>query len=276
MPPSTSIALSGPSPPPSTTASRAGWSGQLQLGPLRLPVKAYPALVVPSQGPLHQIHVGCGRRISQRKVCPQHGELTAAEIGKAFDYGPNDRVALTEAELDSLTSPDDKTIHVEHLIPSDKFETSLLSGRSMFLVPMHAAAEPNYAQAVALFGRTGIWAIGRMILSDQQRAIALRAESRRLLAYVLHWPEHRRAYPGAEIDPSSVAPGELRALEKALLPLHKSFAWEEYRDEGTDRLNQLIAAKVSARQVQIDPRRGTTPKRPKNSAAAVARSPRAA
>jgi len=230
-----------------------------------LPEKAYPALVAPSQGPLHQIHVGCGERISQRKVCPRHGELAAADIGKAFEYGPGDRLPLTEAELEALAPPDDKTIHVEHLMPTDRFEPSLLSGRSLFLVPAHPIGEPSYAQTLALLAGQSIWAVGRMILSDQRRIVALRAEGRRLLLYVLHWPEHRRAYPGAEVDTSSIATGELRALEKALLSLHKSFAWEAYRDESSERLNELIAAKVAARRTRsVDPR-SVAPKRLKTS-----------
>jgi len=276
MPPATAIAPVGANPPPSA-AARASWTGQFALGPLTLPIKAYPALVVPSQGPLHQIHVGCGERISQRKVCPQHGELTTADIGKAFEYGPNDQLALTDEELASLSPTDDKTIHVEHLMPSDKFESSLLSGRSLFLAPAHVVAESLYARAVALLSQQPSWAVGRMILSDQRRAIAIRVENRHLLLYVLHWPEHRRAYPGTDVDTASVTPSELRVLEKALLPLHKSFAWEAYRDEGAQRLNQLIAEKIAARQVQATARRGTATKRPKGvPCAAVTRSRQAA
>ncbi|MBA4017571.1 MAG: hypothetical protein C0483_10400 [Pirellula sp.] len=264
------------SPTLSPVGSRASWSGQLTLGPLTFPLKAYPALVVPSQGPLHQIHMGCGVRISQRKFCPQHGELTAAEIGKAFEFGPNDQLPISESELDSLAPTDDKTIRVEHLVRSDKFETSLLSGRSLFLAPSHVMAESGYAQAVVLLSHAGAWGIGRMVLADQRRAIAVRAEGFRLLLYVLHWPEHRRACPGADIDTSSVTPSEMRALEKALLPLHKSFAWEEYRDEGAERLNRLIAAKLASRQGPSAIRRGTTSKRSKGAARAVSRARQAA
>lgn len=276
MSPATAIAPVGADSPPSA-AARASWTGQFALGPLTLPVKAYPALVVPSQSSLHQIHVGCGERISQRKVCPQHGELTAAEIGKAFEYGPNDQLALTDEELASLVPTDDKTIHVEHLVPSDKFESSLLSGRSLFLAPAHVVAESPYTRAVALLSQHSIWAVGRMILSDQRRTIAVRVEDRHLLLYVLHWPEHRRAYPGTDVDMASVTPSDVRALEKALLPLHKSFEWEAYRDEGAQRLNQLIAAKIAARQVQATARRGTATKRSKAMpGTAVARSRQAA
>src|SRR5689334_20323043 len=107
---------------PAGTASRASWSGQLVFGPLAVPVKAYPALVAPSSGPLHQIHAGCGARISHRRVCPTHGEIPSEEIGKAFEYAPGDPLVLSPAELESLAAVDDKTIRVESLLPPDMIE----------------------------------------------------------------------------------------------------------------------------------------------------------
>lgn len=240
----TVLATPSPSVAP---ACRASWTGTLQLGPTELPVKAYPALVVPSGGPLHQIHHTCGERISQRKVCPQHGELAAADIGKAFEYAPHDRIALTDEELARLTPPDDRTIRIEHLVPDAKFEMTLLSGRSLYLTPLHRAGDSFYARALGVLRRLAVWAVGNMVLSEQRRAVAVRAEQGRLLLFVLHWPEHRRAYPGPDLNDSPAPPTELRALEKQLLPLHRSFAWETYRDEAAARLNALIETKVAAR-----------------------------
>ena len=249
MSPSASVCREGPGGPPPSTVSRASWSGQLELGPLKLPVKAYPALVAPSHGPLCQIHSGCSERVSQRKVCPKHGELTAADIGKAFEFGPNDPLTFSAQELDSLSPADDETIRIEHLLPDKMLDYSLLSGRTLYLAPAHPAAEPFYARAVAILNRQSTWAVGRMVLSEQRRAVGVRVDSSRLLLCVLHWPEHQRAYPGVDVDVAAVTPAELRALEKALVPLHKSFRWEEYRDQGAERLNALIAAKLEERQV---------------------------
>lgn len=271
MPSASTITPTATSPPQQAPGSRASWSGQLQFGPLTLPVKAYPALVVPTSGPLHQIHLACGERISQRKVCPKHGELTAAEIGKAFEFGPNDRLTLSTDELTALAPADDQTIHVEHLLPHEQFETAFLSGRSLYLVPSHSAAEPAYARAVAILGRNGSWAVGRMVLSDQRKPVAVRAEQQRLLLYVLHFPEYRRACPAFDLNVGEIGAGELRALEKSLLPLHKSFAWEEYRDEGAERLNDLITAKVAARNA---PRESPASKRTKVAAPSSANAPR--
>lgn len=241
---------------PTAASGRASWSGQLELGPLKLPVKAYPALVVPTNGPLHQIHTACGRQISQRKVCPEHGELAAEAIGKAFKLSPEESIPLAADELASLSPDDESSIRIEHLLPLGKIDLSLLSGRTMFLAPTQPAVGSIYARAVAALDRLSHWGIGRMVLSDLRRLVAVGSDGARLLLLVLHWPEYRRACPASDIDTSSIPAAEVRGLEKALAPLLKSFAWDDYRDEGADRLNQLIAAKLADRSAK--PQRGRT------------------
>ena len=94
-----------------------------------------------------------------------------------------------------------------------------------------------------------------MILSDTRRLVAVGSDGARLLLFVLHWPEHRRAYPAADVD-TSIPAADIRNLEKSLTPLFKSFAWDEYGDEGSQRLNRLISAKLSARSAKpVKPQR---------------------
>lgn len=254
--------------PPAAIGGRASWTGQLELGPLKLPVKAYPALVMPTNGPLHQIHIACGRRISQRKFCSEHGELAGEAIGKAFELSPEESIPLTANELTSLSPEGDSSIRIEHLLPLEKIDLSLLSGRMLFLAPTQPAVELLYARAVAALDRLRHWGVGRMVLSDTRRLVAVGNDGARLLLLVLHWPEYRRACPASDVDTSSVPAAEVRSLEKALAPLLKSFAWDEYRDEGADRLNQLIAAKLADRSAK--PQRGRTGASSRTSRARVA------
>lgn len=232
---------------PTAGGSRAGWCGQLELGPLKVPVKAYPALVVPTNGPLHQIHLACGRRISQRRVCPEHGELASDEIGKAFELTAEESIPLSADELASLSPADDSSIRIEHLLPWEKVDLSLLSGRTMYLAPAQPAVDSLYARAVLVLGRLRSWAVGRMVLSDTRRLVSVGSDRTRLLLLVLHWPEHRRPFPAADVDLTSVPALDVRSLEKALTSMFKSFAWGEYGDEGAQRLNRLIAEKLAVR-----------------------------
>src|SRR5690606_30857441 len=101
---------------------------------------------------LHQVHQGCGERIQYRKQCPIHGQVEEEEIAKAFSFAPSDQLELTAEELASLKPEDDKSIHIEHLIPGSKMDLALLSGRSLHLVPAHAAAAANYTLLVQTLG----------------------------------------------------------------------------------------------------------------------------
>lgn len=228
-------------------SSRASWAGQLSLGSLSIPVKAYPALVVPSAGPLHQVHMSCGQRLSQRKTCPIHGDVESTEIAKAFEYAPTDHLVLSEDELKSLAATDDHTIRIQSLLAPNQFDFTLLSGRSMYLGAAHIAALPELAMAVAILHNRGAFAIGSMVLSDVRRPVAVRSNGQDLLLYVLHFPEHRRANPCATNNLTTVSAQELRTAERAMLSLYKSFSWSEYRDESVARLNDLIAVKIAQR-----------------------------
>src|SRR5690242_6178598 len=75
-------------------ASRASWTGQIAIGKLVVPVKAYAAVVNSTASSLHQVHARCGQSIQYRKTCPKHGEVTAEEIAKAYSYAPDDQVIL--------------------------------------------------------------------------------------------------------------------------------------------------------------------------------------
>ena len=125
-------------------AGRAAWCGQLQLGDFQLPVKAFPATVTSRDSSLCQIHAACGGRIQQCRFCPQHGELSAGEIGKAYAYGPDDLVGLSAAELAQLDAADEKTITLRRFVSETDFDLCLLSGRAFYLVPAHTAAGADY------------------------------------------------------------------------------------------------------------------------------------
>ncbi len=116
-------------------ASRASWCGQLKLGTLCVPVKAYAAIATPPEIPLRQLHCVCGERIEYKKCCPQHGEVPAEEIIKGYPYQPDQYVRLTEEERASLQPTDEKTSDLEHFLDPAAIDLVLLAGRSLYLTP---------------------------------------------------------------------------------------------------------------------------------------------
>ena len=87
--------------------SRASWCGQLKLGTLSVPVKAYAAIATPPEIPLRQLHALCGAGIEYKKWCPTHGAVPNEEIVKGYPYQPDEYVRLSEEELTSLQPTDE-------------------------------------------------------------------------------------------------------------------------------------------------------------------------
>ena len=250
--PVSSVAVS-PLPVVPVPAGRATWCGQIRLGETRFPVKAFAANVASPNGPLCQVHAGCGRKIQQRKHCPVHGELTAAEIGKAFPYGPDRLIPLTADELASLAAPDDKTISITRFVTTCNFDLCLLAGRSLFLLPENRVAHPDYGAVVLAMQLSGAWGVGEVVFSGRRLLVALESRSGRLVLHLLRWPAQRRGCP--VLDPPVDAPPKQRVTAIGRHIAHNSgaIAWGELSDDWDQRLTALVQKKLA-------PRNGVKPK----------------
>lgn len=229
----------------SPASARSYWSGQIVVGSVTVPVKAYAAIAAPSNSALHLIHLDCGQPIAQPRTCPAHGPVSTDDIAKVFRFAPGDDVVLSPTDLDSLKPQDDGQLRIEHLLTSPGFDLSLTSGRTLFLVPAHASAAPEYGVVCSLLAKHDLWGVGQAVLHDRRQLIGLHVVQDVLTVFVLHWPQARRACPVFDRTPGD--PQRLRQLEKETLLLRKSFAWDEYRDDYEPRLTELVRAKIAAR-----------------------------
>ncbi len=229
----------------SPASARSSWSGQIVVGSVTVPVKAYAAIASPSNSALHMIHRDCGQPITQPRTCPTHGPVTTDDIAKVFQFAPGDDVVLSPTDLDSLKPQDEGQLRIEHLLKSPGFDLSLTSGRTLFLVPAHAVAASEYGVVCSLLAKHDLWGVGRAVLHDRSQMIGLHVVQDLLTAFVLHWPQARRTCP--TFDRTPVDPQRVRQLEKETLQLRKSFAWGEYQDDCEPRLTELVRAKIAAR-----------------------------
>ena len=263
------VAIKNPSfvPP----ASRSSWSGTLKLGAITVPLKGYSAAVTQRDSPLHLVHVGCGSRIQQPRRCPKHGEVSSEQIVKAFEFAPDDDIVLTEDELNQLKANDDQVIHVERLLSARQLDVFLLSGRTLNLIPAHAAAADAYQLVITALARADEWGLGRLVMSDRQQLIGLRAVDQHLALHILHWPAQWRACPVFE-TPKPPALTDVERLSASLSPLRKPFEWSDFQDDFDQKLTDLVSRKLAARQrgkptvvvkgepTKSTPRRTTTPR----------------
>jgi DNA end-binding protein Ku len=229
-------------------ASRASWCGQLKLGTLCVPVKAYAAIAAPPEIPLRQLHAVCGERIEYRKCCPQHGEVPPEEIVKGYPYQPEQYVRLSEEELTGLQPADEKTIYLEHFLDASLLDMVLLSGRSLYLAPANPAARRSFSTVHQALRRSGKWAIGRVVFSGKWQIVAIRPVDHVLLVHTLYHPAQRRALLNPEGGDVEVSPQDLRPLLRIIDTTAGEIPWADYQDDYERRLTEMIEAKVTASQ----------------------------
>jgi len=234
-------------------ASRASWCGQLKLGTLCVPVKAYPAIATPPDIPLRQLHAVCGQRIEYRKCCPEHGEVPAEEIVKGYPYQPDQYVRLAEEELASLQPTDEKTIHLAHFLDPAAVDLVLFAGRSLYLAPANPAARRPFVTVLQSLHRSGKWAVGRVVFSGKWQLVVIRPVDQVLLVHTLYHPAQRRALVNSEGGEVELSQQDLRPFLLLIDTNDGEVPWGDYQDDMERRLTELVEAKVAAAQ---NPRAG--------------------
>jgi len=224
---------------------RSSWCGELKLGSLLVPVKAFATVQSSSGTQLCQVHAGCGSRVVQPRRCPKHGLLEPDQIGKAFPYSPGQLVELSPTDLQSLAPQDEKTIVLEQFFDCESLDLVLLAGRSLQLTPSHAAAAPLYAAAVSGLTKTHKWALGHVVFSGRRQLIVVRPESHRLILHTLHDPRQLHS-PVALTDGEDDAPQQIvKEICKAIKRGAGPITWANLGDDAAQRLAALVNARVN-------------------------------
>jgi Ku protein len=197
--------------------------------------------------------------------------VLSEQIVKAFEFAPDDDIVLSDDELNELKPNDDQVIHIKHLLPARRVDVSLVSGRTLNLIPAHAAATDAYQLVVAALARADEWGIGRVAMSERQQLVGLRVADQRLVLHVLHWPAQWRACPAFEAPKPPVL-ADVERLSTSLASLRLPFVWSDFQDEFDKKLTDLVSRKLAARQrrkpavvvkdepTKSTPRRTTTPR----------------
>jgi DNA end-binding protein Ku len=239
---------------------RPSWSGLLQFRLVGIPLKAYPAVRTRDLPSGHFLHAACGQRLRYAKHCPVHGPVDNAAIVRGYEYGPGQHVLVEPEELDHLRPAQDKALRLERFLSPAQLDPLLFAGRSLYLVPDGAAAEPGYAVLRAALMQRQRWALGRMVLGGYRQVMLVRPAGSVLVAQVLHYPEQVRSCPLAAQPAPDAASEEMRLAGMLIDAASGVVEWSAYRDQAAEELKALIEAKLEGQPVTAaEPTRALLP-----------------
>ena len=225
-------------------ASRSSWCGQLRLGDLGVPVKAYAAIATPPETPLRQLHNLCGQRIEYRKWCPKHGAVSPEEIVKGYPYQPDHYVQFSADELSQLQPEDNQTIHLKHFLDPSMVDLVLFAGRSLSLAPANPAAQQPFATIQQAIRQSAKWGIAQVVFSNKRQIVLVRPEETILMLHTLYHPSLRRTLADGGMEGHCVPAKDLRPLLRIIESADETVSWSDLHDDTDQRLAELVQTKL--------------------------------
>lgn len=236
---------------------RSSWSGYLKLSLVSVPVKAYTASN--SSGgriSLNQLHAECHSRIRYQKVCPIHGEVSQDEIVSGYEYAKGQYVVIDPTELEKLRTPSDKSITIDAVVSDGTIDQVYLSERNYYLLPDGAIGYKPYNLILKALNEEHLQAVARVVLANRESLVLLRPYEGVLTMTVLNYKHEVKEPAGFrdEIVATELSDQEVKLTKQLIEGMQQEdFDLGVYKDEYTERLTQVIEAKVAGQEIVSQP-----------------------
>ena len=193
---------------------------------------------------LNQLCKDSKERIKYRKYCPHcDKEITNTDIIKGYQYAENRYVTLTQDELESLKSDQDKNLTVQYFCKPSEISDILLD-RCYYLVP-EIESEKDYSMFRKAMSANRVVAICEIALSTQMELVALFPTKREIIAFVLFYENEINECPA--IMQHRIPKENMDILKYDIIKMTKSFDWNSHFDKYQVKLRKLITDKIPKR-----------------------------
>jgi DNA end-binding protein Ku len=238
-------------------AGPPSWKGHLRVSLVTVPVKAYTAT---ARGggriQLNQLHEECHSRIQHKKTCVIHGEVPSHEIVSGYEYSRGQYVIVDPAELDKLRTPNERALSIQEFIPPDSLDPICFTDRTYYLLPEGPVGQKPFAVLQQAMVEEKRYGIGQIVLHGREHLVVLRPIQNLLAMTVLLYDAQITTPEAFEEDVIPVeASEEEMQLAKTLIDTCtvRKLDYARYEDKYTEKLTQLIEAKVAGQEIVAPP-----------------------
>lgn len=234
-------------------ALHSSWKGYLKISLVSIPLKAYTASSSSTRPiTLNQLHAECKSRIQYKKSCPIHGEVPNDEIVSGYEFAKGQYAIIDTDEIEKLRTEGDKSINLATFVPDDTVDPLYLSGQTYYLVPDGPVGQKPYALVQNCLREGRLNGIGTVLISGKEKLVRLRAADRLLAMDVLQYETQVKkpeSFTDELVDTGST-PEEVKLTESLVEAMTTdAFDPTAYKDEYTEKLTQLIEAKVEGKEL---------------------------
>ncbi|MEU5341063.1 Ku protein [Streptomyces sp. NPDC020766] len=231
---------------------RSIWNGAISFGLVSIPIKLVNATESHSIS-FRQIHLEDGGRIRYRKVCElEEREVSAPEIGKAYEDADGSMIPITDEDLASLPIPTARTIEIVAFVPADRIDP-LQMDTAYYLAANGVPAAKPYTLLREALKRSQKVAIAKFALRGRERLGMLRVVDDVIAMHGLLWPDEIRTPESVAPDSSVTVRDKELDLADALMDTLGEVDLNDLHDDYREAVEELIAAKASGEKMPAAP-----------------------
>lgn len=163
-------------------ATRPTWQGYLRLSLVSCPVALYTGASRTSEVHFNMLHKTTHNRIRMIPTDPETGPVDRSDIVKGYEVEKGHYVVISDEEIANVRLATTRTLDIERFVDEDEIDR-LYWNDPYFLVPDGDMAVEAFTVIREAMEKAGRIALGRLVMHQRERLMALEPRDRGILAY---------------------------------------------------------------------------------------------
>lgn len=235
-------------------ATRPTWQGYLRLSLVSCPVALYTATSRSGEVHFNMLHKETHNRIRMIPTDPKSGPVDRSDIVKGYEIEKGRYVVVTDEEIKNVRLETTRTLDIETFVDEADIDR-LYWNDPYFLAPDGEMAVEAFSVIREAMRSAGKVALGRLVMHQRERLMALEPKDRGILAYTIRAKREVR-----DVDeifghiPASKPPAAMVDIAAKIISQQEgAFDPSKFNDRYEDALRALIKDKEKGKTVSKTP-----------------------
>ena len=228
-------------------AARPTWQGHLRLSLVSCPVALYTATTRANDVSFNMLHKDTHNRIRMIPTDPEKGPVERSEIVKGYQYEKDRYIILSQEEIDSVRLESTRIIDIDKFVDAGDIDR-LYWNDPYFLKPDGKVAIEAFTVIREAMERAGKIALGRIVMHQRERLLAMEPRENGLIAYTLRtYDEVKKPQEFFDDIPDRKPDDKMIDIATRIIEqLEGEFDPREFKDHYEEALRALIREKEKA------------------------------
>lgn len=232
-------------------ATRPTWQGHLRLSLVSCPVALYTGTSSTSEVHFNLLHKETMNRIRMIPTDPETGPVERSDLVKGFEVDKGRYVVVTDEEIKAVRLESTRTLDIERFVDASEIDR-LYWNDPYFVTPDGKVAAEAFGVIREAMERSGKLALGRVVLHQRERLMALEPRDNGIVAYSLRtYDEVRKPEDYFDAIPDKKPDAKMIDIaQKIIEQLEGPFDPTQFDDRYEEALKALISEKQKGHKIE--------------------------